>query len=125
MSINIVFFTTPFTRVKKNFFPISDSYYFFFFMGIFFAYFFLIPLIWSFFISYENFIDVSLLPIQLESRYSEYMKLTMFLLLSSGISFEFPIVIIFLTKIGLFSEFFLKKNRKYFLIGILVFFCSI
>jgi sec-independent protein translocase protein TatC len=45
----------------------------------------------------------------------------MFLLLSSGLSFEFPIVIIFMTKIGLFSELFLKKNRKFFLIGILVF----
>ena len=119
----LMLFSSPalYKSEKKIFFPLVVLIIFFFFMGIFFAYFFLIPLIWSFFISYENFIDVSLLPIQLESRYSEYMKLTMFLLFSSGLSFEFPIVIIFLTKIGLFSELFLKKNRKYFLIGILVF----
>tara|TARA_B100001741_G_C16170147_1_gene421964 strand:- start:235 stop:591 length:357 start_codon:yes stop_codon:yes gene_type:complete len=77
-------------------------------------------MIWSFFVSYESFIDGSL-PIQLESRYSEYMKLTMFLLLASGLSFEFPIIIIFLTKLGVFNEHFLKKNRKFFLIGILIF----
>ena len=95
---------------------------FFFFYGNFFRIFFFNPVnLVFFFISYENFIDVSLLSIELESRYSEYMKLTMFLLLSSGLSFEFPIVIIFMTKIGLFSELFLKKNRKFFLIGILVF----
>ena len=119
----LILFSSPalYKSEKKIFFPLVILIIFFFFMGIFFAYFFLIPLIWSFFISYENFIDVSLLSIELESRYSEYMKLTMFLLLSSGLSFEFPIVIIFMTKIGLFSELFLKKNRKFFLIGILVF----
>ena len=72
------------------------------------------------FLSYENFIDGSL-PIQLESRYSEYLKLTMFLLIASGLSFEFPILIIFFTKLGIFDIYFLKKNRKYFLLGILVF----
>ena len=67
---------------------------FFFLLGVIFAYYFLIPIIWKFFLSYENFIDGSL-PIQLESRYSEYLKLTMFLLIASGLSFEFPIYYIF------------------------------
>ena len=49
------------------------------------------------------------------------MKLTMFLLIASGLSFEFPILIIFFTKLGFFDESFLKKNRKFFLIGILIF----
>ena len=48
------------------------------------------------------------------------MKLTMFLLLASGLSFEFPILIIFLTKLGVFDEFFLKKSQV-FLIAILIF----
>ena len=56
----------------------------------------------------RKFVDGSL-PIQLESRYSEYMKLTMFLLLASGLSFEFPIIIIFLTKLGFLMNIFLKK----------------
>ena len=93
---------------------------FFFILGVIFAYYFLIPIIWKFFLSYENFIDGSL-PIQLESRYSEYLKLTMFLLIASGLSFQFPILIIFFTKLGIFDIYFLKRNRKYFLLGILVF----
>ena len=45
----------------------------------------------------------------------------MFLLIASGLSFEFPILIIFFTKLGFFNIYFLKRNRKYFLLGILVF----
>ena len=120
--IQIILFTTPalYKKEKRIFFLVSILSVIFFFLGVFFAYYFLIPTVWKFFISYESLIDGSL-PIQLESRYSEYMKLTMFLLLASGLSFEFPILIIFLTKLGVFDEFFLKKNRKYFLIAILIF----
>ena len=53
-------------------------------------------------------------PVELESRYSEYIKLTMFLLFASGLSFEFPILIILMTKIGIFNHQFLSKNRKFF-----------
>ena len=59
--------------------------------------------------------------LELESRYSEYMKLTMLLLLASGLSFEFPILLIILTKLNILNVNILKNNRKYFFIGILVF----
>ena len=80
--IQIILFTSPalYRKEKKVFVLISIMSIVFFFLGILFAYFFLIPMIWSFFISYESFVDGSL-PIQLESRYSEYMKLTMFFFL--------------------------------------------
>ena len=45
----------------------------------------------------------------------------MFLLFASGLSFEFPILIILLTKIGIFNHHFLSSNRKFFFIGILIF----
>ena len=120
--IQIILFTSPalYKKEKKVFVLVSIMSIIFFFLGILFAYFFLIPMIWSFFISYESFVDGSL-PIQLESRYSEYMKLTMFLLFASGMSFEFPILLIILTKFGIVDVKFLRKNRKYFFLGILVF----
>ena len=71
--------------MKKNFlFHYHYVISFFFLAGILFAYYFLILLIWNFFISYENFLNNSF-PIELESKYSEYIKLTMFLLLPSGL----------------------------------------
>lgn len=91
-----------------------------FICGVCFAYFFLIPIIWNFFISFENFLQGSI-PVVLESKYSEYMKLTMYLLFASGLSFEFPVLLFILSKLGVVSYETLKKKRKYFFIGIVIF----
>ena len=120
--IQIILFISPalYKNEKKFFIPLIMLSPFFFLAGILFAYYFLIPVIWNFFISYENFLNNSF-PVELESKYSEYIKLTMFLIFASGLSFEFPVIIILLTKIGIFNHHFLSKNRKFFFIGILVF----
>ena len=52
---------------------------------------------------------------------SYYLKLTMYLLFSCGRSFLFPIFLIILTKFKVLSIEQLKTNRKYFMIGILIF----
>ena len=49
------------------------------------------------------------------------MKLTMYLLFASGLSFEFPVLLIVLSKLGLISYETLKTKRKYFFIGIIIF----
>lgn len=120
--IQIILFISPalYKNEKKFFIPLIILSPFFFIAGVLFAYYFLVPVIWNFFISYENLLNNSF-PIELESKYSEYIKLIMFLLFASGLSFEFPILIILLTKIGVFNYHFLSKNRKFFFIGILIF----
>ena len=120
--IQIFLFSSPalYKKEKKIFIPLISIIPIFFFLGVLFAYYFLIPIIWSFFLSFENFMDTSF-PIELESRYSEYMKLTMYLLFASGLSFQFPVLIVLLTKLGFFNTHYLKKNRKYFYVGILIF----
>ncbi len=120
--IQVVLFISPalYKKEKKIFFPIFCMIPILFFLGVLFAYYILIPLIWSFFISFENFMQNGF-NLELESRYSEYMKLTMLLLLASGLSFEFPILLIILTKLKILSISILKNNRKYFFIGILIF----
>ena len=120
--IQVILFASPalYKKEKKILIPLAVLSPFFFFAGLLFAYYFLIPVIWNFFISYENFLNESL-PVELESKYSEYVKLTMFLLLASGLSFEFPVLIILLTKLKIFNQKFLSRNRKYFFIGILIF----
>ncbi len=120
--IQIVLFVSPamYKKEKRFFFPIFFLIPLLFLLGVIFAYFLLIPLIWDFFISFENFFK-SGINVELESRYSEYMKLIMFLLLASGISFEFPILLIICVKLKIVSISMLRKNRKYFFIAILVF----
>ena len=120
--IQFVLFVSPamYKKEKSFFLPSILVVPILFFLGVIFAYYLLIPIIWSFFISFENFLQ-SGLNLELESRYSEYMKLIMHLLLAGGISFEFPILLIILTKFKILNIEMLKKNRKYFFLGILVF----
>ena len=120
--IQLVLFISPalYKKEKKLFFPVFFMIPILFFLGVLFAYYVLIPLIWSFFISFENFMQNGF-NLELESRYSEYMKLTMLLLFASGLSFQFPILLIILTKLKILNIRILKNNRKYFFIAILIF----
>ena len=118
----IVLFIYPalYKKEKKIIIPTFLLIPILFICGVCFAYFFLIPIIWNFFISFENFLQGSI-PVVLESKYSEYMKLTMYLLFASGLSFEFPVLLFILSKLGVVSYETLKKKRKYFFIGIVIF----
>jgi sec-independent protein translocase protein TatC len=85
-----------------------------FLAGASFAYYFVFPLGFKFFLSYsgEEWGMVATLSI------AWYLTLVMKLLLAFGIVFELPVVIFFLTKIGLVNTAMLKKYRKFAVIGI-------
>ena len=88
---------------------------FLFFVGVCFGYFVVTPLTINFLGSYKVsdavFNDFDL---------SSYIGLVRASVLASGIIFELPIIIYFLTKIGLVTPQWLKKYRKFALVGILV-----
>ena len=93
----------------------------FFFLGVLFAYFILIPIIWNFFLSFQSIQQDNYFSIELESRYGEYMKLIMYLLFACGLSFLFPIFLMILAKLEIVTVQSLRNQRKYFFIGILIF----
>lgn len=86
-----------------------------FFIGVLFGYFIITPLSINFLANYsiselvDNQIDIS-----------SYIGLVRASALASGLVFELPIIIYFLTKIGLVTPEFLKKYRKYALVIVLV-----
>ena len=86
-----------------------------FFLGVLFGYYVITPLSINFLgkyqISQEVFNDFDL---------SSYIGLVRASVLASGLIFELPIVIYFLTKIGLVTPEFLKTYRKYALVVVLV-----
>ncbi len=88
---------------------------FLFFLGILFGYYILAPLTINFFGNYS----VSN-TIQRNFKLGSYITIVKTAVLSSGFLFELPIIIYFLTKLGLVTPEFLKNNRKYSLIIILV-----
>lgn len=85
-----------------------------FFIGAAFVYYFLFPLAWKFFLSFET-IDLtgSNLPVQLEARVSEYLSLVTSMIVGFGLAFQLPVILVLLIKIGLIEVETLKKGRRY------------
>lgn len=88
---------------------------FLFFSGVLFSYFLIVPLTLNFFGSYH----VSEM-VKNQISLSSYISTVVTVTLSIGLVFELPIVIYFLTKIGIVNIAFLKRNRKYTLVIILI-----
>ena len=85
------------------------------------VYYFIFPLAWSFFLSFESAGHTGTLPIQLEARVSEYLSLVIQLMFAFGLAFQLPILVTLLAKAGLVSTQTLKKNRKYVLLLVFIF----
>lgn len=86
-----------------------------FLAGVFFGYYVITPLSLRFLGTYQVSGEV-LNEFDLES----YIGLVKTSILASGLMFELPIIIYFLSKLGLVTPTFLKKNRKYAIVLILI-----
>lgn len=84
------------------------------------VYYFLFPIAWQFFISFEIPSAESSMPIQLEARVSEYLSIVTTLILAFGITFQLPIILILLIKNNIVSVEKLRAFRKYAVVIILV-----
>ena len=56
------------------------------------------------------------LPIQLEAKVNEYLSLIMRLIFAFGISFQLPILLNLLARIGVVNSDYLKKRRRYVIV---------
>ena len=84
-----------------------------FFLGGALVYYFIFPLAWQFFISFETIGSPGTLPVQLEPKVSEYLSLVMRLIFAFGLSFQLPIVLTLLARAGLTTSQSLAAKRKY------------
>ncbi len=84
-----------------------------FFLGGMLVYYLIMPLAIKFFLSFESTGVVTNLPIQLEAKVNEYLSLVMKLIFAFGLSFQLPVVLSLLARIGLIDSKFLKERRKY------------
>jgi len=84
-----------------------------FFLGGMLVYYLIMPLAIKFFLSFESSGISTNLPIQLEAKVNEYLSLVMKLIFAFGISFQLPVVLSLLARIGLVDSTFLKQRRKY------------
>ena len=98
---------------KKSIMPYLVLTPILFFLGGMLVYYLVMPLAIKFFLSFESTGIATNLPIQLEAKVNEYLSLVMKLIFAFGLSFQLPVVLSLLARIGLIDSKFLKERRKY------------
>ena len=87
-----------------------------FLLGGMLVYYLIMPLAIKFFMSFESTGLNTSLPIQLEAKVNEYLSLVMKLIFAFGLSFQLPVVLSLLARIGIINSKFLKERRKYVIV---------
>jgi len=82
------------------------------------VYYLIMPLAIKFFLSFESIGGDGALPIQLEAKVNEYLSLVMRLIFAFGLSFQLPVLLTLLARVGFVSSEGLKKNRKFVVVGV-------
>ena len=77
------------------------------------VYYLIMPLAINFFLTFESVASGGNIPIQLEAKVNEYLSLIMRLIFAFGLSFQLPVVLSLLARIGVIDSEYLKKRRKY------------
>ena len=80
------------------------------------VYYLVMPLAIEFFLTFESSSTSSSVAIQLEAKVNEYLSLIMKLIFAFGLSFQLPVVLSLLARIGVIDSEYLRKRRKYVVI---------
>ena len=102
-----------YTQEKSAIMPYLIATPILFFLGGMIVYYLIMPLAIKFFLSFESTGISTNLPIQLEAKVNEYLSLIMKLIFAFGLSFQLPVALSLLAKIGAIDSKFLKERRKY------------
>ncbi len=98
---------------KKALMPYLIATPLLFLLGGLLVYYLIMPLAIKFFLSFETSFQIDNLPIQLEAKVNEYLSLIMKLIFAFGLSFQLPVILSLLARVGFVDANFLRKRRKY------------
>ena len=87
-----------------------------FLLGGMLVYYLVMPLAIKFFLSFETSAQLNTLPIQLEAKVNEYLSLIMRLIFAFGLSFQLPVLLSLLARVGFVDSEYLKKRRRYVIV---------
>ena len=116
--IQIYKFIAPglYKNEKKAILPYLVSTPILFLLGGLLVYYLVMPLAIKFFLSFETLGTHTSLPIQLEAKVNEYLSLVMRLIFAFGISFQLPILLNLLARVGIVNSNYLKTRRRYVIV---------
>ena len=116
--IQIYKFIAPglYKNEKRAILPYLISTPVLFLLGGLLVYFLVMPLAIKFFLSFESLGSSTSLPIQLEAKVNEYLSLVMRLIFAFGISFQLPILLNLLARIGIVNSDYLRTRRRYVIV---------
>ena len=116
--IQIYKFIAPglYKNEKQALLPYLISTPILFLLGGLLVYYLVMPLAIKFFLSFETLGSNTALPIQLEAKVNEYLSLIMRLIFAFGISFQLPILLNLLARIGVVNSNYLKTRRRYVIV---------
>ncbi len=98
---------------KRAFLPFLIATPVLFFAGGAFVYYIVMPVAWTFFASFEQLAAPGGIAIELEPKVNEYLSLSMRLIFAFGLSFELPVALTLLAKVGMVTPEGLAKKRRY------------
>ena len=105
---------------KRAFLPFLAATPVLFVAGAALAYYFIFPVAWAFFLSFETPTGGGGIPIELEAKVGEYLDLVMKLVFAFGVAFQLPVALSLMAKVGIISSKSLKKARRYAYVGMFV-----
>ena len=98
-------------RYVKIFGPLSLV---FFFLGIIFGYFVMLPISLNFLLSFSSAWMVPMITVD------KYISFVGTIVISSGVAFELPLILAFLARLGIATPEFLRQKRRYAIVIILI-----
>ena len=101
---------------KKAILPYLIATPLLFLLGGMLVYYLIMPLAIKFFLTFETSSQLGNLPIQLEAKVNEYLSLIMRLIFAFGISFQLPVLLSLLARVGMIDSEYLRKRRRYVIV---------
>ena len=102
---------------KSAFLPFLIATPLLFLAGASMVYYFVMPVAWQFFASFQSLGAEGALPIELLPKVGEYLSLVMRLIFAFGISFELPVLMTLLARVGIVTSEGLKNKRRYAIVA--------
>ncbi len=105
---------------QKAFLPFLLATPILFFAGGALVYYFIFPLAWSFFLDFQQSGTSGQVAIDVLPRVADYLSLVIRLIFAFGISFQLPVALTLMARVGLVSSQGLAKKRKYAVVIVFV-----